>query len=150
MTKQSVDEKYSEQETEQRFRKLVGIALKSPPKPQRKMGRKGVPAQSKKQRKKIISPNGNGLAAVAIDVNEIIQRLASLLRNCEPGVFANLCKCIAGLSREDLASFFDNLVKPAYVTVNGTADRIAELRFSLPGGANEMLAALRAYEANKD
>src|ERR1700738_1148953 len=30
-----VDEQYSDQESEQRFRKLVGIALKSPPKPQK-------------------------------------------------------------------------------------------------------------------
>ena len=45
------DDQYSEQEAQQRFKKLVGIALKSPPKPIKSMARKGVPAQSKKRRK---------------------------------------------------------------------------------------------------
>jgi hypothetical protein len=45
-------DQYSEQEAEQRFKKLVGIALKSPPKPIKSMGRKGVAAQSKRRRKR--------------------------------------------------------------------------------------------------
>ena len=45
-------DQYSEQEAQQRFKKLVGIALKSPPKPIKSMGPKGVPAQSKKRRKR--------------------------------------------------------------------------------------------------
>ena len=44
----SEQENYSDQESERRFRKLVGIALKTPPKTQKMMGRKGVTAQSKK------------------------------------------------------------------------------------------------------
>jgi hypothetical protein len=43
---------YSEQETQQRFQKLVGIALKTPPKPQKMMARKGVAAQRKKAKPK--------------------------------------------------------------------------------------------------
>jgi hypothetical protein len=148
-TKETADQ-YSEQEAQRRFMSALKAAVNTPPKPLKGMGPKGVSAQSKKRRKKIINPKGNRLAAVAIDVNEIVQKLASLLRNCEAGVFANLCESIASLSRKDLAGFFCKLAKPAYVTVNGTADRIAELRFSLPGGANELLAALRTYEANKD
>jgi hypothetical protein len=46
-TKQS--DQYSHQESEQRFRKLVGIALTTPPKPIKSMGKKGVAAQSKKR-----------------------------------------------------------------------------------------------------
>ena len=46
------DENYTEQEAQQRFQKLVGIALKSPPKPIKSMGKKGVPAQSKKPQKR--------------------------------------------------------------------------------------------------
>jgi hypothetical protein len=45
------NEKYSEQESQQRFQKLVVIALKSPPKPIKSMPKKGVPAQSKKKKK---------------------------------------------------------------------------------------------------
>jgi hypothetical protein len=41
-------DEYSDQESEQRFRKLVGIALKTPPKTQKAIGRKGVVAQRKK------------------------------------------------------------------------------------------------------
>jgi hypothetical protein len=48
---QDADEKHSDQESEQHFQKLVTIALKSPPKPQKMMTRKGVPAQSKKRTK---------------------------------------------------------------------------------------------------
>ncbi len=45
------DDQYSEQETEQRFNKLVRAALNTKPKPLKVMGRKGVPAQSKKRTK---------------------------------------------------------------------------------------------------
>jgi hypothetical protein len=48
------DDQYTEQETQGRFEKLVKIALKSPPKPIKCMGRKGVPAQSKKRRKRVV------------------------------------------------------------------------------------------------
>jgi hypothetical protein len=43
------DDVYSEQETQQRFDKLVRAALNTRPKPLKTMGRKGVPAQSKKR-----------------------------------------------------------------------------------------------------
>jgi hypothetical protein len=43
---------YPEQEAQRRFEKLVHVALKTPPKPQKMMERKGVAAQSKKGRKK--------------------------------------------------------------------------------------------------
>jgi hypothetical protein len=46
------NEQYSEQETQQRFKKLVHVALNTPPKPIKSMGLKGVPAQSKKRRKR--------------------------------------------------------------------------------------------------
>lgn len=46
------DDQYSEQEAQQRFEKLVHVALKSPPKPIKSMTPKGVPAQSKKRRKR--------------------------------------------------------------------------------------------------
>jgi hypothetical protein len=49
--KQSAD-CYSDGEAQQLFNKLVKIALKSPPKPLKSMERKGVPAQSKKRRKR--------------------------------------------------------------------------------------------------
>jgi hypothetical protein len=42
---------YSEQEAQQRFEKLVHVALRTPPKTQKSMGPKGVPAQSKKKRR---------------------------------------------------------------------------------------------------
>jgi hypothetical protein len=45
-------DQYTEQEAQQRFKKLVHLALKSPPKPIKSMGKKGVPAQSKKRRKR--------------------------------------------------------------------------------------------------
>jgi len=52
MTKGNDQERYSDQEAQQRFEKLVHVALKSPPKPQMMMGPKGVPAQRKKRRKR--------------------------------------------------------------------------------------------------
>lgn len=52
MTKTREDDQYSEQEAQQRFEKLVHVALKTPPKTQKMMGPKGVPAQSKKRRKR--------------------------------------------------------------------------------------------------
>jgi hypothetical protein len=45
------DDKHSEQETQQRFEKLVRSALNTRPKPLKSMTPKGVPAQSKKIRK---------------------------------------------------------------------------------------------------
>jgi hypothetical protein len=47
--KSSRDQPYSEQETQQRFEKLVRAALNTKPKPLKAMGPKGVPAQSKKR-----------------------------------------------------------------------------------------------------
>jgi hypothetical protein len=44
-------DQFSEQETQQRFDKLVRAALNTKPKPLKTMGPKGVPAQSKKQTK---------------------------------------------------------------------------------------------------
>jgi hypothetical protein len=45
-------ENYSEQEAQQRFHRLVKVALTTPPKSIKSMGKKGVPAQSKKRRKR--------------------------------------------------------------------------------------------------
>lgn len=45
-------DQYSEPEAQQRFEKLVQTALKTPPKPQKMMGYKGVPAQRKKRKKR--------------------------------------------------------------------------------------------------
>jgi hypothetical protein len=45
-------DQYSDQEAQQRFEKLVHVALNTRPKPQKMMERKGVPAQSKKKRKR--------------------------------------------------------------------------------------------------
>jgi hypothetical protein len=43
------DGKYSGQEAQQCFEKLVKIALKSPPKPIKSMGPKGVPARPRRR-----------------------------------------------------------------------------------------------------
>ena len=43
---------YSEQEAQQRFETLVKAALNTRPKPLKSMGRKGMPSQSKKRRKR--------------------------------------------------------------------------------------------------
>ena len=50
MARESEKGQYSEQEAQQRFEKLVKVALKSPPKPIKSMGKKGVVAQSKKRK----------------------------------------------------------------------------------------------------
>lgn len=52
---QRQNEMYTESEARQRFEKLVKIALKSPPKSIKSMSRKGVPAQSKKRRKRKVA-----------------------------------------------------------------------------------------------
>jgi hypothetical protein len=49
-------DQYNEQEAQQRFEKLVKIALNSPPKPHKSMTRKGVAAQSKKRRDRAKGP----------------------------------------------------------------------------------------------
>jgi hypothetical protein len=46
------DDQYSPKETQQRFEKLVHSALNTRPKTLKSMGPKGVPAQSKKRRKR--------------------------------------------------------------------------------------------------
>jgi hypothetical protein len=51
--KKTPEDQFSEQETQQRFEKLVRAALNTKPKPLKSIGPKGVPAQSKKARKKI-------------------------------------------------------------------------------------------------
>jgi hypothetical protein len=45
------EDQFSEQETQQRFNKLVRAALNTKPKPLKTMGPKGVLAQSKKRAK---------------------------------------------------------------------------------------------------
>jgi hypothetical protein len=49
------DEQYSKRETQQRFEKLVRSALNIRPKTLKSMGPKGVPAQSKKKRKRKVA-----------------------------------------------------------------------------------------------
>jgi spore germination protein GerM len=44
-------DQFSEQETQQRFERLVRAALNTKPKPRKSMGWKGVPAQSKKRQR---------------------------------------------------------------------------------------------------
>lgn len=51
MATKQTEEQYTDKEAQQRFQKLVGLALKSPPKPIKSMPKKGVPAQSKKKKK---------------------------------------------------------------------------------------------------
>jgi hypothetical protein len=50
LMKQKPSDQYNEQETQQRFEKLVDAALRTPPKPLKSMA-VGVAAQSKKRRK---------------------------------------------------------------------------------------------------
>jgi hypothetical protein len=51
MARPQSEGQFSEQETQQRFEKLVKAALNTRPKPLKTMGPKGVPAQSKKRSK---------------------------------------------------------------------------------------------------
>jgi hypothetical protein len=86
---------------------------------------------------------------LTFDLAAPITILVRLFRNCEPCVFEDLRELVIHLPRELLAGFFGNFFKPAYVAVEGTTERIAELRFFFPRSADEMLAALRAYEADR-
>jgi hypothetical protein len=52
MVQKQITMEYSEQETQQRFEKLVRRALNTRPKPLKSMGPKGMPSQSKKRRRK--------------------------------------------------------------------------------------------------
>jgi hypothetical protein len=51
MSNKRQSDQFSEQETQQRFERLVRAALNTPPKPLKSMTPKGVPAQSKKRPK---------------------------------------------------------------------------------------------------
>ena len=52
MNKESKEsDQYPEPQAQQRFKKLVRAALETPPKPLKSITPKGVPAQSKKDRK---------------------------------------------------------------------------------------------------
>jgi len=75
--------------------------------------------------------------------------LTRLLRDAEPCVLEDLRDPITGLLRDFLADFFSNFFKPAYAAVSGATQNIAELRFVFPRRADELLSALRAYEANR-
>jgi len=72
-----------------------------------------------------------------------MSELSLLLRDAEPRVLEDLFKLITNMPRDRLASFFGNLFEPSYLPVNGAGQYVAELRFVLPGGAGELLAALR-------
>jgi hypothetical protein len=52
MNNQQPDDQYSEQEAQQRFEKLVRSGLNTKPNPLKSMTPRGVPAQSKKRRKR--------------------------------------------------------------------------------------------------
>jgi hypothetical protein len=78
------------------------------------------------------------------DFSDVMSKLSLLLRDAESGVLEDLFKLITDMPRDALASFFGKLFKPSYLPVNGTGKHIAELRFVLPGGADELLAAFRA------
>lgn len=52
MRTQKTEEAFSEQDAQQRFEKLVKAALNTRPKTLKSMGRKGMPSQSKKRRKR--------------------------------------------------------------------------------------------------
>jgi hypothetical protein len=58
MPKKPSDDQYTEQESQRRFEKLVRAALNTRPKPLKRMGPKGVPAQSKKARDNIPQAKG--------------------------------------------------------------------------------------------
>jgi hypothetical protein len=83
-----------------------------------------------------------------IDLREVKERLTLLLRDGESGVLEDLFKLVTEMPRDTLARFFGDLFKFAYLPVNGAGQHVAELRFVLPGGADELLAALRAYESD--
>jgi hypothetical protein len=57
------DENYTEEETQQRFEKLVRAALNTSPKPLKSMGPKGMPSQSKKRRKLVASQGRQSCAS---------------------------------------------------------------------------------------
>jgi hypothetical protein len=84
------------------------------------------------------------------DISAVVERLSLLLRNGEPRVLENLLNLVAEMPCDTLASFFGDLFKLTYLPVNGGGQHVAELRFVLPGGADELLTALRAYELHKN
>lgn len=87
--------------------------------------------------------------SIVIDLTEPVAILIRLFRDAEPGVFEDLFKLIAEMPRNTFAGFFSNFFKPAYVAVNGAMEHIAELRFVFPRRADELLAAMRAYEVDR-
>jgi len=52
MANKNTDDEYSEREANQRFMAALKVAVNSPPRPLKSMTPKGVPAQSKKRKKK--------------------------------------------------------------------------------------------------
>jgi hypothetical protein len=84
------------------------------------------------------------------DFTASIAKLTLLFRDCEPGILEDLRESIASLTPERLGNLLLNFAEPAYLSMEGTANHVAGLRFSFPGRANELLAALRASEGNKD
>jgi hypothetical protein len=85
---------------------------------------------------------------VEFDFSDVIRGLALLFSETESRVLEGLFQLVTNMPRDRLASFFSQLFKPAYLPVNGAGQHIAELRFVIPGGADELLTALRAYEGD--
>jgi hypothetical protein len=151
------DEAYSEEEARRRAETALRAAFNAPHKPQSEMK---LGKSSAKPKKSLISQATKTPGTMenerpsrqspVIDIRGVSQRLALLLRDAEPRILEDLFKLIAELPRNLLASFFGNFFKPAYVAVNGTTQHIAELHFVLPGGADELLTALRTYEADRN
>jgi hypothetical protein len=87
---------------------------------------------------------------VELDLTEPVAKLFGLFRNSETSVLEDFRELVTKLPCDLLAGFFSQLFKPAYIAVDGTPQHVAELRFVLPGRADELLAALRAYKADRD
>jgi hypothetical protein len=87
---------------------------------------------------------------VEFDFCDLTRRLSLLFSEAQPRVLEDLFKLVTDMPRDRLARFFSKLFKPAYLPMNRAGQHIAELRFVLPGGADELLAALRAYELDSN
>ena len=89
------------------------------------------------------------MTIIASNLDEPGTMLFRLFRKCDPTVLKDFAELITRLPSEFSAEFFSQFFKPAYVPVSGTTQHVAKLRFTLPKRADELLAALRAYQVDK-
>lgn len=85
-----------------------------------------------------------------VDFRPLTEAIDLLFRDAEPGVLEHIRDMIADAPSGFLTEFLDQFIEPSYVPVDGTSQYVVGLSLSFPQRADQLLAALRAYQREKN